>query len=64
MSEPVSGLASRLALIDPAVAKALHALRGVRNDFAHSAADTSLAAPTTANAGGWRGSHRRLEVLL
>jgi len=38
-------LASRLALIDPAVAKALHALRGVRNDFAHSADDTSLAAP-------------------
>jgi hypothetical protein len=38
-------LASRLALIDPAVAKALHALRGIRNDFAHSATDTSLAAP-------------------
>jgi hypothetical protein len=38
-------LASRLALIDPAVAKALHALRGVRNDFAHSADATSLAAP-------------------
>jgi hypothetical protein len=38
-------LASRLALIDPAVVKALHALRGVRNDFAHSAGDTSLAAP-------------------
>jgi hypothetical protein len=27
------------------VAKALHALRSVRNDFAHSADDTSLAAP-------------------
>ena len=38
-------LATRLALIDPAVAKALHALRGVRNDFAHSAGDTSLSAP-------------------
>ena len=38
-------LASRLALIDPAVAKALHALRAVRNDFAHSADATSLAAP-------------------
>jgi len=38
-------LASRLALIDQAVAKALHALRGVRNDFAHSAGDTSLSAP-------------------
>jgi len=38
-------LASRLALIDPAVAKALHALRSVRNDFAHSAGDTSLDAP-------------------
>jgi hypothetical protein len=38
-------LASRLALIDPAVAKALHALRGVRNDFAHSAGDINLAAP-------------------
>ena len=37
-------LASRLALIDPTVAKALHALRGVRNDFAHSADETSLAA--------------------
>jgi hypothetical protein len=38
-------LASRLALIDQAVAKALHALRGVRNDFAHSAGHSSLAAP-------------------
>jgi hypothetical protein len=38
-------LASRLDLIDPAVAKALHALRGVRNDFAHCADATSLAAP-------------------
>ena len=27
------------------MAKALHALRSVRNDFAHSADDTSLAAP-------------------
>ena len=26
------------------MAKALHALRGVRNDFAHSAGDTSLSA--------------------
>ena len=32
-------------MIDPAVAKALHALRSVRNDVAHSADDTSLAAP-------------------
>jgi hypothetical protein len=39
-------LVSRLALIAPVVAKALHALRGMRNDLAHSsAADTSLAAP-------------------
>ena len=38
-------LASRLALIDPAVAKPLHAPRGMRNDLAHSDADTSLAAP-------------------
>jgi len=38
-------LASRLALIDPAVAKALLVLRGMRNDLAHSDAYTSLAAP-------------------
>ena len=38
-------LASRLALIDPAVAKALLALRSVRNDVAHSADDTSPRRP-------------------
>ncbi|MCP9793436.1 hypothetical protein KBZ20_16865 [Vulcanococcus limneticus Candia 3F8] len=35
-------LAARLGLIDAAVEKGLHAVRGVRNDFAHSAADPSL----------------------
>ena len=36
-------LAARLGLIEPAVEKGLHAIRGVRNDFAHSAGDPSLA---------------------
>jgi len=38
-------LAARLGLIDPAIEQALHAIRSVRNDFAHSAADPSLAEP-------------------
>jgi hypothetical protein len=35
-------LAARLGLVDPSVEKALHAIRAVRNDFAHSAGDPSL----------------------
>lgn len=35
-------LAARLGLLDPTVEKALHSIRLVRNDFAHSAGDTSL----------------------
>lgn len=39
-------LASRLGLIDPAVERALNALRKLRNAFAHSAESASLAEPT------------------
>ncbi|AZB73266.1 DUF4145 domain-containing protein [Synechococcus elongatus] len=35
-------LAARLGLLDPTVEKALNSIRSVRNDFAHSAGDTSL----------------------
>ncbi|ABB57097.1 DUF4145 domain-containing protein [Synechococcus elongatus] len=35
-------LAARLGLLDPTVEKALHGIRAVRNDFAHSASDTNL----------------------
>jgi len=38
-------LAARLGLIEPPIEQALHAIRSVRNDFAHSAADPSLAEP-------------------
>jgi len=38
-------LAARLALIDPAIETALHAIRSVRNDFAHSAGEPSLLEP-------------------
>lgn len=38
-------LASRLRLIDPGVERALHALRKLRNAFAHSAESASLADP-------------------
>ncbi len=38
-------LAQRLGLIDPEVEQALHALRKVRNDFAHSTADITLSEP-------------------
>lgn len=38
-------LAARLGLIDPAIEKALHAIRSVRNDFAHSAGEPSLLEP-------------------
>ena len=38
-------LASRLGLIDPAVERALNALRKLRNAFAHSAESASLADP-------------------
>jgi len=38
-------LAARLGLIEPAIEKALHAIRSVRNDFAHSAGEPSLAEP-------------------
>lgn len=38
-------LASRLGLIDAEVERALHALRKLRNPFAHSAESTSLADP-------------------
>jgi hypothetical protein len=39
-------LARRLGLIDPAVERALNALRKLRNAFAHSAESASLADPT------------------
>ena len=39
-------LASRLGLIDERVERALHALRKLRNAFAHSAESASLADPT------------------
>ena len=38
-------LAHRLGLIEPEVKQALHALRKVRNDFAHSTADIALSEP-------------------
>ncbi|MFM9073269.1 MAG: DUF4145 domain-containing protein [Cyanobium sp.] len=38
-------LAHRLGVIDPEVEQALHALRKVRNDFAHSTADISFSEP-------------------
>jgi hypothetical protein len=42
-------LASRLGLIDAEVERALHALRKLRNPFAHSAESTSLADPVHSN---------------
>lgn len=41
-------LAHRLGLIESPVEKALHILRRVRNDFAHSTASASLADPAYA----------------
>ena len=38
-------LAARLGLIEPSIEQALHAVRSVRNDFAHSAGDPTLAEP-------------------
>jgi lipoate-protein ligase A len=38
-------LAARLGLIEAAIEQALHAIRSVRNDFAHSAGEPSLAEP-------------------
>lgn len=38
-------LAARLGLIAPAIEQALHAIRAIRNDFAHSAGDPSLEEP-------------------
>lgn len=38
-------LAARLGLIEPLIEQALHAIRNVRNDFAHSAGEPSLAEP-------------------
>ena len=38
-------LAARLGLIAPPIEQALHAIRSVRNDFAHSAGDPTLAEP-------------------
>lgn len=38
-------LAARLGLIEPSIERALHAIRNVRNDFAHSAGDPNLAGP-------------------
>jgi hypothetical protein len=38
-------LAARLGLIEAPIGQALHAIRQVRNDFAHSAVDPSLADP-------------------
>jgi hypothetical protein len=36
-------LAARLGLIEPSIEQALHAIRSVRNDYAHSAGEPSLA---------------------
>ena len=38
-------LAARLGLIEPPIEQALHAIRSVRNDFAHSAGDPTLTEP-------------------
>ncbi|MFM7267215.1 MAG: DUF4145 domain-containing protein [Cyanobium sp.] len=38
-------LAARLGLIEPPIEQALHAIRSVRNDFAHSAGEPTLAEP-------------------
>jgi hypothetical protein len=38
-------LAARLGLIEPSIDKALNAIRTVRNDFAHSAGEPTLAEP-------------------
>lgn len=38
-------LAARLGLIEAAIEQALHAIRSVRNDFAHSAGEPTLAEP-------------------
>ena len=38
-------LAARLGLIETPIEQALHAIRSVRNDFAHSAGEPSLAEP-------------------
>ena len=38
-------LAARLGLIEAPIEQALHAIRSVRNDFAHSAGEPSLAEP-------------------
>ena len=38
-------LAARLGLIAPPIEQALHAIRSVRNDFAHSAGEPTLAEP-------------------
>ena len=38
-------LAARLGLIEAPIEQALHAIRSVRNDFAHSAGDPTLAEP-------------------
>jgi hypothetical protein len=48
-------LARRLGLIDPAVERALNALRKLRNAFAHSAESASLADPAHSDA--WRRSY-------
>ena len=49
MSERARGLvlvgAARLGLIEPPIEQALHAIRSVRNDFAHSAGDPTLTEP-------------------
>jgi hypothetical protein len=38
-------LAARLGLIEPPIEQALHAIRSVRNDFAHSAGEPTLTEP-------------------
>jgi hypothetical protein len=49
MSERGRGLvlvgAARLGLIEPPIEQALHAIRSVRNDFAHSAGEPTLTEP-------------------
>jgi hypothetical protein len=39
-------LAARLGMIGPPIEQALHAIRSVRNDFAHNAGEPPLAAPS------------------
>jgi hypothetical protein len=56
-------LAHRLGLIDAPVEKSLHALRKLRNDFAHSAGSASLADPSHRSKLEIAYAHARLNSL-